>query len=177
MARFIPGCLLISACLSNSMWAGLVMPGRGNERECHKLFGTSVRIKCRPPPFLVTCHHYCTINVKGRGPGRDKCLREMFQCRAEGDARKGIVGVWRTVNALVVVQVVWKFIAVNTEVARTEFEGHPREPGGRGIVVVAGGDSNVVVLMTWKEVAKPADFEFVQDGEAMLAKSAERGGE
>ena len=67
MACFIPGRLFISACLSSSMWAGLIMPGWGSERYCHKLFGTSVRTKCRRSPLLATCHHCCVIKVKGEG--------------------------------------------------------------------------------------------------------------
>ena len=177
MAFFIPGRLLISACLSSSMWAGLVMPGWGSEREHHKLFGTSVRMKCRRSPLLATCHHFCVIKVKGGGAGRDKCLHEVFQCRAEGNARKGIMGVWLgTTNALVIVQIVRKFVAASTEVAGTKLEGQTREPGRRCIIVVAGGDSNVVVLMAWKKVAKLADFEFVTNWKAVLAESAERGG-
>ena len=55
---------------------------------------------------------------KGGWPGRDKCLHEVFQCRAEGDAQKGIMGVCLgTVNELVIVQVVRKLVAADTEVA------------------------------------------------------------
>ena len=54
MAFFIFERLLISACLSNSMWAGLVMPGWGSERERHRPFGTIVRMKCRRSPLLAT---------------------------------------------------------------------------------------------------------------------------
>ena len=39
MAFFIFGRLLISARLSSSMWADLVMPGWGSERECHRFLG------------------------------------------------------------------------------------------------------------------------------------------
>ena len=75
MAIFIFERLLISACLSSSMREGLVMPGSGSERERHRLFGTSVRMKCRRSPLLATCHPCCVINVKGGGACPDKSLR------------------------------------------------------------------------------------------------------
>ena len=158
------------------MWAGLVMPGWGSERERHKSFGTSVRMKCRHLPLLATCHHCCVIKVRGGG-GRDNCVREVFQCRAESDARDGIMGVWLgTANALLIVQIVRKFVAPDTKVTRTKLEGQPREQGRRCIVVVAGGDSNVAVLMAWQKVAKLADLKFVKNWKAVLAERAERGG-
>ena len=64
------------------------------------------------------------------------------------------MGVWLgTGNALVIVQIVRKFVAADRTDARTKLEGQPREPGRRCIVVVAGGDSNVVVFMAWEKVA------------------------
>ena len=81
-----------------------------------------------------------------------------------------------TANALVIVQIVRKFVAADTKVARTKLEGQPREPGRTCILDVAGGDSNVVVFMPWEKVAKLADFEFVKNWQAVLAESAERGG-
>ena len=51
MAFFIFWRLLISACLSSSMWAGLVMPGFGSERERQKPFRTSVQINVGVPLF------------------------------------------------------------------------------------------------------------------------------
>ena len=87
------------------------------------------------------------------------------------------MGMWLgTADALVIVQVVRKFEAADTKVARTKLEGQPREPGRRCIVVVAGGDSNVVVFLAWGKVAKLADFEFVKNWKAVLAEGAERGG-
>ena len=81
-----------------------------------------------------------------------------------------------TANALVIVQTVRNFVADDTKVARIKLEGHPREPGRRCIVVVARGDSNVVVFMAWEKVAKLADFEFVKNWKAVLAEGAESGG-
>ena len=42
--------------------------------------------------------------------------------------------------------------------------------------MVVGGDSNVVVLMVWRDVAKLAVLSFLKDWEAVLTESAERGG-
>ena len=87
------------------------------------------------------------------------------------------MGVWLgTVNALVMVQTVQNLVAADTKVARTKLEGQAREPGRRCIVVVAGGDSNVVVFIAWEKVSKLADFNFVKNWKAVLAESAERGG-
>ena len=81
-----------------------------------------------------------------------------------------------TGDALVIGQVVRKFVASDTKVARNKLEGQPRESGRRCIVVVARGDSNVAVFMAWEKVAKLADFEFVKNWKAVLAEGAERGG-
>ena len=87
------------------------------------------------------------------------------------------MGVWLgTANALVIMQTVRKFVAPDTKVARTKLQGQPQEPGRRCIVVVAKGDSNVVVFMAWEKVAHLADFFFVKNWKAVLAESAERGG-
>ena len=74
------------------------------------------------------------------------------------------MGVWLgTANGLVIVQIVRKLVAADTKVARTKLEGPPREPGRRCIVVVAGGDSNVVVLMALEKVAKLADLKLLKN--------------
>ena len=75
MAFLIFERLLISLCLSSSMWAGLVMPGWGSQRERHRRFATSVQMKCRRSPLSATCHHCCVGNVKWGGACRDKSLR------------------------------------------------------------------------------------------------------
>ena len=58
------------------------------------------------------------------------------------------MGVWfGTANALVIVQIVRKFVAADIKVARTKLEGQPLERGRICIVVVHRGDSNVVVFV------------------------------
>ena len=87
------------------------------------------------------------------------------------------MGVWLgRANALLIVQIVRKFVAPDTKVTRTKLEGQPREQGRRRIVVVAGGDSNVAVLMAWQTVAKLADFQSMKNWKAVLAERAESGG-
>ena len=78
MAFFIFGRLSISACLSSSMWAGLIVPESGSERERHQFFPAQCANEMSAFPFASDVPPLLCNQCKRGTPCRDKCLREVL---------------------------------------------------------------------------------------------------